>query len=166
MSEYQHHYSTKVKLKASVAEAFAYLSDPQKLSSHMGKSSWMMGGAAMSIRLDEKNGKTLGSEIVLEGKMMGMPLFVREIVTECVPPTKKTWETRGPQKMIVIDQYQMGFEISEEKNELGLTVFINYNTPQTGIGKWFGNSVASRYAKWCVRQMADDANAHFSEIQI
>ena len=43
----------------------------------MGKSSLMMAGSKMDIKLDGKSGKGIGAEIILEGQMMGIPLFVR-----------------------------------------------------------------------------------------
>jgi hypothetical protein len=159
---FRFHESSKVEIKASPEAVFNYLDDPKKLSSHMGKSSMMMAGSAMNMHLDARNGRGVGAEIVLDGKMLGIPLFVRELVTESSRPSRKVWETQGPQKMLIIDQYKMGFEIKPAAGGAELNVFIAYNPPSRGIKKILGNLVGRFYARWCVRRMAEDAATHFS----
>ena len=44
-------------------EVFTYVDDPTRLSSHMSKSSWMMGGGQMEIELDGGRGHNVGSRI-------------------------------------------------------------------------------------------------------
>lgn len=151
-----------MELNTDPAAAFDYLDDPHHLSAHMGKSSMMMAGSRMDIRLDDKAGKGLGAEIILEGAMMGIPLYVRETVVESIPTKKKVWETQGPQKMIVIKGYKMGFELTAKDKKSVLKVFIEYDLPSSGVGKLLGPWLGHFYAKWCVRQMAKDAAHHFN----
>lgn len=158
---YQHHCSSSVQIKAAPGVVFEFLDDPHRLSSHMGKSTWMMAGSKMEIKLDDKKGRGVGAEIILEGRMMGLPLFVREFVTESMSPIKKVWETRGPQNMIVIDQYQMGFELSSSGGSSSLRIFIDYALPQSGVSRMIGNLFGRMYAKWCIERMAKDAANHF-----
>lgn len=158
---YQHHLAGTAYLNAKPDVAFEYLNDPKHLSSHMGNSSVMMAGSKMNLKLDDKSGKGVGAEIVLEGKMMGLPLFVREYVTESSPPSRKVWETQGPQKMIVIDQYRMGFELSPSEEGSTLKVFIDYTLPASGANRFMGLLLGHVYAKWCTETMLKDAAKHF-----
>lgn len=161
--KYQHHLASNVELNATSEVAFEFLNDPHHLSSHMRKKSIMMAGSKMDIKLDSKGGKVVGSEIILEGAMMGIPLFVREFVTEIIPAKRKIWETEGPQKMLIIDQYKMGFDLSPNDGKSNLHVFINYNLPKSGIGRLLGKMFARSYAQWCTDKMASDAKKHFRE---
>lgn len=156
------HFSSVADLKATPEEAFAFLDDPKKLSSHMGKSSMMMGGSKMEMRLDRQNGRGVGAEIVLEGKMMGIPLFVREFVIESDCPHKKVWQTNGPQNLIVMDQYRMGFKITPAGAFSRLEVFIDYSLPSNGLKLLLGKLLSKAYAKWCTARMALDAAEHFA----
>jgi hypothetical protein len=160
--EFTHHFSSVVNLNATAEEAFAFLDDPMKLSSHMGKSSWMMAGSKMEIKLDARNGRGVGAEIILEGKMLGIPLFVREFVTVSEAPIKKVWETSGLQKLIVMDQYRMGFELTPAGQMIRLRVFIDYILPNSGMGRFLGNIFGKAYAKWCTDEMANGAQKFFS----
>jgi hypothetical protein len=161
--DFPFHYSSTVCLKVNASEAFAFLDDPRNLSSHMEKSSLMMAGSKMSLELDSKNGKEIGSKIIMQGKMMGVPLYVNEDVTERVPPFKKSWETRGPQQLVVIDQYKMGFELKANEKTSDLRVFIDYSLPQSGFSKTLGKLFGKVYAKWCTEKMANDAARHFAQ---
>ena len=44
--------------------------------------------------------------------MMGLAVHVEEVITERVPPARKIWETVGAQRMIIIQDYRLGFEIA------------------------------------------------------
>lgn len=161
-SAYPCHFSSSVKINTSLEKAFDFLDDPKKISGHMGKSSWMMAGSKMEIKLDEKQGRGVGAKIILCGQMMGIPLYVNEVV-ESEAPRNKTWKTIGPQKLIVIDQYQMGFELSPQDQSVLLKVFIDYRIPPKGFGYILGNLFGKFYARWCTRQMLKGAAAHFKK---
>lgn len=155
--------STSVEVSATAEELFIYLDDPRRISSHMEKSSWMMAGSKMKIELDSKGGKDIGSEILLRGSLMGLPLFVREAVAERLPPYKKVWATVGAQKMIVLDQYRMGFEIQPHEASSRLNVFIEYSLPKSWAGRVLGSLLGKIYSRWCVERMAKDAARHFNQ---
>ncbi|OQW47472.1 MAG: hypothetical protein A4S09_15235 [Proteobacteria bacterium SG_bin7] len=161
-SQFKYHYETKAILQASPQSAFDYLNDHRNLSAHMGKSSWMMAGSKMDVKLDEKQGQGVGAEIILYGKMMGIELFVREFVTVSESPKKKIWETSGPQKLLILDQYRMGFELIPAGENSELKVFIDYNLPH-GAQKILGVLFSKFYARWCTEQMAKDAKMYFSK---
>ena len=52
MSELDHHYETSGLVQAPVERVFAHADDHARLSSHMSKSSWMMGGGSMRLEFD------------------------------------------------------------------------------------------------------------------
>lgn len=47
MSKLRKHYEDSSTIKASPSALFAYIDNHKSLSSHMNKSSWMMGGGKM-----------------------------------------------------------------------------------------------------------------------
>lgn len=153
--------SASFNVLARPVEVFDYLDDPHRLSSHMGRSSVMMLGSKMEMKLDGNGGRAVGSEIILDGMILGIPLFVREFVTEHERPVRKVWETKGPQRMIVLDSYRMGFEISAGGKESRVRIFIDYELPRCGPGRFLGKALGNFYAKWCIDQMARDCVSHF-----
>lgn len=121
-----------------------------------------MMGSRMFTEIDSTQGKAVGSKIIMRGKMIGIPLFVNEEITERIPHFKKTWETRGTQKLVILDQYRMGFLLKPEGNaSTKLTVFIDYNIPPSGFKHLLAVPAAKMYAKWCSESMVKDAEAHF-----
>lgn len=140
---------------------FDHLDDQARLSAHMSKRSWKMGWGKMDLRLDDKRGQAVGSRLVLDGRVFGVRLCLDEVVTERVPPVRKTWATIGEPKLLVIGSYRMGFDLSSRGPDTQLRVAIDYDLPATGVsrllGKWFGRS----YARWCTRKMVQDARAAF-----
>jgi len=154
----------KVVLNTDIRTAFGFLDNPMKLSSHMGKSSMMMAGSKMSLEIDGKNGQEVGSIIKMKGEMTGIQLFLQEKVIERVPPFKKYWQTFGQQKLLIIDQYKMGFQLNEDQGKTHLTISIDYNIPKSGFEMLLGKMFSRMYAKWCVRQMIHDVSRTFGEI--
>ena len=106
------HYESSSLVEAPAERVFAHLDDHSRLSEHMSKSSWMMGGGSMSTEVDERGGRTVGSRIRLAGTVCGVALSVEEIVTEHRPPHAKTWETIGTPRLLVVGAYRMGFELT------------------------------------------------------
>ncbi|MFK5073583.1 hypothetical protein ACI4BE_29055, partial [Klebsiella pneumoniae] len=69
---------------------------------------------------------------------------------------RKVWATTGLQKMIIIDQYRMGFELSEFDNGVNLRVFLDYSLPKSWLGLLLGKLLGGFYGRWCTRRMAVD----------
>ena len=156
-----HSYESSAVVRAPADRVFAYIDDHTRLSSHMTKSSWRMGGGRMRVELDEGLGKKVGSRIRLAGRVFGIELSVEETVTERVPPRRKVWETTGSPKLLVIGQYRMGFELLPNVEQTNLRVFIEYALPVRAPARWLGLLLAGSYARWCTRQMVDDAVKYF-----
>jgi hypothetical protein len=140
---------------------FAYLDDPARLSAHMGRRSWRMGGGRMDVSVDDGHGRAVGSHIVLEGRAFGLRLELDEVIVERKPPEAKSWETVGEPRLLVIGAYRMGFAIRPLGRGSMLRVFIDYASPGRGVSRWLGRIFGTAYARWCTRAMVTDAAAHF-----
>jgi polyketide cyclase/dehydrase/lipid transport protein len=162
MSGLTHHYEASALVQAPMDKVFTYVDDPTRLSSHMSKSSWMMGGGQMEIEPDIGRGQNVGSRIRLAGKLFGMRLSVEEVVIERNPPHRKVWETIGAPALLVIGQYRMGFEITSQDKGSLLRVYIDYALPENARARWLGCLLGRYYAQWCTRRMVDDAVRHFA----
>jgi len=60
MNTLPHHYEETILVPVSPKTLFDFVDDHQNLSSHMSKSSWMMGGGKMITELDEGKGQKVG----------------------------------------------------------------------------------------------------------
>ncbi len=157
------HYAESVSLPVSPKKVFSYADNHANFSSHMSKSSWMMGGGRMNLQMDAGKGRKIGSHIKLDGKVVGMNLFVDEIVKERKPPYIKTWQTVGKIRLLVIGHYRMGFKIKPDSRGSVLKVFIDYELPKSLSTRWLGFLFGGMYAKWCVQQMIKGIAEHFRQ---
>lgn len=169
MSEKLRHYEESTLISASPNEIFAYIDDHKRFSSHMSRSSWMMGGGKMGVSVDQGRGQKIGSHIRLSGKAFGIKLFLDEVITHYKPPFLKTWKTVGSPKLLVIGDYKMGVDISKfvsdeiksKNSPTQLRVFIDYDLPTTNI--WLGQLFSGWYARWCVQQILKGVRDHFTK---
>ena len=161
---YPRHHHSEVDVTANTNSLFAILDDHTRLASHMEKPSLMMAGATMHVETDALHGQAIGSVIRVTGRVLGMDLAVEEVVTEREPPFRKTWETRGEPRLLVIGAYRMGFTIASNGIHSRLAVFIDYQLPSHGFSQWLGHLFGGSYAAWCTRRMADDAVAAFAGV--
>lgn len=159
MNRFDRHYESSALVAGFADEVFAYADDPARLSSHMEKSSWTMGGGAMELALDEGGGRQKGSHIRLAGRAFGIELSLDEVVIERDVPHRKVWQTCASPKLLVIGQYRMGFEVSPRGGAALLRVYIDYTLPEKR--RWLGQLFGGFYARWCVRRMVHDAVLHF-----
>ena len=155
------HYEESMLITANPNAVFEYVDDHKRFSSHMSKSSWMMGGGRMDASVDEGQGQKMGSHIILSGKAFGIPLSLDEVVTLYNPPRAKAWKTVGEPKLLIIGSYSMGIEIKPQNLDSQLLVYINYDLPKTNV--WLGYLLSGFYAKWCVRQMINGARDEFNK---
>ena len=164
MQTHNYHQQKQAIIPASQAEVFAYLDDQTRLAAHMEKRSMMMLGGRMSYAFDAGEGRAVGSVTRMGGHILGLSLVVVEVVTERTPPAHKTWETRGPQRLLIIDSYVMGFETRDVAGRTSTRVYIDYRLPLSLPGRWLGLLFAEFYARWCVSRMLDDASRHFRPV--
>lgn len=161
MSQKIHHYEESAIINVPPRTLFAYVDDHTRLSSHMNNSSWMMAGSRMDTQTDSGHGQKVGSHIYMRGKILGINLFLDEVITHYEPPYLKIWKTVGDINLLIIDHYQMGFKIEEERDKSLFTVFINYKLPPSLITRWLGYLFGASYAKWCVKQMLNSPKEYF-----
>lgn len=156
-SPYSHHYEQKRVFSASQREIFDTADNHSNLTAHMGSSSMMMAGASMSTQIDEGKFQKVGSQLHMEGKILGVKIFLDEAVTKREPPDLKVWETVGSLRLVVIGPYQMGFEVEPNDDKSTLKLFIDYQMPKSRLlGQLFGGW----YAKWCLNQMFKGVENH------
>lgn len=160
------HDESVALVNAPADRVFAYLDDPKALAAHMGKSSTMMLGMRMSIDLDAGGGRVIGSKIRMAGRVFGMSLSLEEVIVERQVPSKKAWKTIGVPKLLVIADYRMGFELTRNGDASQVRVFIDYRLPSEAPGSWLGRLLGGFYARWCTKQMADDAARHFNSAMV
>lgn len=127
----------------------------------MSRPSWKTAGSRMAFELDERQGQAVGSHIILRGAVLGLPIFVEEVVREYLPPHRKVWETVGQPRLLVIGHYRMGLELTPETTGCRLSIFIDYALPSGGFSRGLGCVFGRYYARWCVRQMCQDALNQF-----
>lgn len=144
-----------VRTRALPEDVFEQLDDPTVLGSHMQKPSAMMLGGTMRYELDEGRGRAVGSVIRMTGTVLGLRLFLEEVVTERSPPFSKTWETRGAIRLLVIGHYRMGFTVTPQDNGSIVGIYIDYNLPDGLVGGLLGSVLAGSYADWCLKRMTD-----------
>ena len=154
-------YASTGFVESPMDQVFAHIDDHMRLSSHMGKPSWRTGGGRFETLIDEGRGQKVGSRIRLSGRAFGVDLSAEEIVVERDPPRRKVWETTGAPRLLVIGHYRMGFELAAYESGSLLGVFIEYALPVRAPARWLGRLFGPYYARWCTRQMVDDAVTHF-----
>jgi len=120
----------------------------------------MMGGGRMDISADAGGFQRLGSRLRLAGRAFGLNIALDEEVTAYQPPLKKTWQTIGSPKLLIIGEYRMGFALTPDARSCQLRVFIDYNVPHGAITRLLGYLLGGAYARWCVKSMVREAQAH------
>lgn len=160
------HIEAAGQVAAKPEQVFERLDDQTRLAQHMEQSSMMMGGGRMAYDFDKAQGRAVGSHIKMSGQAFGLSLFVEEVVTERDPPRRKVWRTVGIPRLFVIASYEMGFEVAPAGNRTHLRVWIDYDLPSHGLGRWLGTVAGKAYARWCVGRMVSDAIRHFAELPL
>ena len=155
-------YESTGVVRAPVDRVFALLDDHARLSAHMSKPSWKLGGGRMVVQFDEGRGQALGSRIRLTGRVFGVQLSVEEVVTVREPPRRKVWETIGTPTLLVIGQYRMGFELSPQDDDCLLRVSLDYALPGEAPARWLARCFGRTYARWCTQRMVEDAVSYFA----
>ncbi len=159
---YKLHEESGATIDATAEQVFTALDDPMRLSSHMNKPTWQMGGGSMQTVVDASHGRSVGSHIVLKGRVFGIRLFVEEIVTVREPSVRKAWETIGIPRLLVIGPYRLSFDVTARDVGSGLRVAIEYDLPEHGFARALGWLFGRMYARWCTRRMVRDARTLFA----
>lgn len=164
MSAFPRYAEAAALLSTTPLRLFGFLDDHNNLSAHMNEPSPMMLGSRMELHVDEGMARSVGSKFGFKGAILGIPLWVDEVVSEREPPTRKVWETLGEPRLWVIGGYRMGFEITPRVSGAHLRVYIEYALPERGLPRLLGAVFGGFYASWCTRRMVEDAKRHFAEL--
>lgn len=157
--EYDRHADRGAALSASPQEVFSFIDDHTRLTEHMSRSSWMMGGGRVRTEFDELGGHAVGSHIRMAGRAFGFRLYLDEVITRYEPPTRKSWQTVGTPELVIIGGYRMDVAISGDPSGARLRVSIDYDMPIAN--RFLGVLFARAYAIWCVGKMVGDAQGRF-----
>jgi len=158
---YPKHYEESRVVNATPEAVFGFADNHTNLSAHMNKSSFMMAGSKLETRMDGGNAQVIGSHITMDGKVLGIKLFLDEVVIKREPPRIKEWETVGKVKLVVIGDYLLGFRLEGAENKTKITVYIDYDLPVGLFNRVLGILFGGVYAKWCVKQMLASIVQHF-----
>lgn len=166
MSQFERRYERSGVVNASPQQIFEFADDPGNFSAHMNKRSWMMMGSKMYTIVDEREFKQVGSHMQMIGNIVGIKLYLDEVVTQRNLNEGKKWETtqeREKLKLVVVGDYAMAFRIEPIAEGSNFTVSIDYNLPQNPFNRALGYIMADPYAHWCVNLMLDGVQKHFGK---
>ena len=121
----------------------------------------MMLASRMPINVDADGGNEVGSKISMQGRIMGIPRSLKEVITERQVPVREIWKTIGTPKLLIMAHYRMGFDVAPRGESSMVRVFIDYSLPTTAPKSWFGRLLGGGYARWCTKQTADNAARYF-----
>ena len=155
------HEEAQCDVAATPAAVFDHIDQPERLSAHMSRKSWQLGGTSMSIDTDAAGGRAEDSHIRLRGRMLGIVLEVESVVVKRIPGELKEWETVGTPRLVIIGAYRMMVRIAPHNGGSRVTVAIDYALPRRAWERVIANAVGPMYARWCVRQMARDVARRF-----
>ncbi len=158
------HAEAACEVGAARSAVFDYIDRPERLSAHMMRRSWQLAGRSMAIETDADGGRAVGSHIRLTGHVLGIRLYVEGKVVRREPPKLKAWETVGEPRLLVIGRYRMSVSIEERRDRSQVRIAIDYALPANAPARWFGMAFGSMYARWCVRQMAQDLARQFGTV--
>ena len=133
------HHESSGPTNAPVEQVFAFLDDPKALAAHTGESSMTMLGSGVSIDVDAGGFRVIGSKVRMQGRMLGVRLSLKAIITERQVPAIEVWETIGTPKLLVIAHYRMGIELPRTGASSLMRVFIDYSLPIKPPGSWLGH---------------------------
>jgi hypothetical protein len=150
------HEESSAQIAAPPDQVFSLLDDPTRLTAHMSTRSWRMAWGKMDTVVDGQGGRALGSHIVVRGRVLGIGLYLEEVVTRREPPFMKTWETIGEPRLLVIGPYRMSFTLTPANGHTVLRATIDYALPAKGLARLLGRVFGRAYAQWCTRRMACD----------
>jgi hypothetical protein len=158
----ERHAEADCEVPASPLPIFEYIDRPERLSAHMERRSWRMGGGTMTIETDAGGGRAVGSRMRLAGRVLGIGLAVEGEVTERKPPYRKVWQTVGEPRLLVVGAYRMQVTIVKRGTGSHVRIAIDYALPSDGLSRWLGILFGAMYARWCVNQMIEDVRQRFA----
>lgn len=149
------HNESVAMTQVSRPEAFADLAD------RSGNRSLMMRGSLKTYAFDAARGRAIVSMIGIGESILGLKLYQGGVVTARTSPSRKRWGVCGPQQILEIKNYLMGFETRPIGDRSQIRGFIDYQLPHHIFGRLLGRLFALLYARQRVWRMVKDAAMRF-----
>lgn len=146
-----------IEIRATPEEVFAYMDDILNVGWHMsGRSMPLMGGRLHLERVSEHS-TGMGAPYRWHGKVLGLKVDFAEVVTKRILNKEKVWRTIEGARIIIMSQYEMRLSLSATDTGTLVTFRIDYELPDSFLGKIVGKLLARRYSEWCLRSVCEDA---------
>lgn len=155
---YEEHYEDSIFIPAPAQDVFNYVDDHSKYYSHVTKFAQVAGGC-MDLQMDEGHGQSVGSHIRLSGKVLGKSLSPEEVITKREPPHRKTWETVGIPKFLIVGQYNVQIEPQGNGSVLRVTFYSDPPKESGALRRLFSKA----YTKLCAREMIGVTRDYFTQ---
>lgn len=149
--------SHAVTIRAPVEAVFAYLDDTRAIGKHMMSRSMPMMGGRMDYDFITPNPTGVGATYRGGGSVLGMRMEFTCEVSEWKKNERKVWRTVGTPRLLIIGPYEMGFTVADGTDATTVDVWISYELPRSIGGRVLGALLATSYARWCARSVAEGA---------
>ncbi len=162
-SLYEKHIKESRFLSASTDRVFNYIDDHSHFYAHVIKLARILGGQ-LDLKMDNSQGRMVGSHIHLAGKFLGKSVSLDEVVRRREAPNAKSWETTGTPNFLVVGPYRFNVAVKPENQGSRLSISIDYSLPEKSgfLQKQFSNF----YMKVCAKEMINGTRSYFAKQEI
>ncbi len=150
-------FQKTIIINATPQSVFEFMDDVRNSGMHMSKDSKAMMGTHLELQLLSKNFSGPETSYRYIGKVMGMTIDFTVVVTRWIQNMEKIWETIGHPKVIVIGWFRMFLKLTPKNGNTSVELGISYEKPKSFFGKILCFFFGSWYAKWCLKNMLNDA---------
>lgn len=146
-----------VEIHAPPEAVFAHVDDLRNVGWHMRERAMALMGSRLDLEQLSDNATGIGARYRWHGRIAGLTVDLTEVVTEWVPNRRKTWETIGNPRIVLMSHYRMRLTVSPLDHGTLLAFDIQYDPPRSFWGRMLGWLLADWYSRWCFRRMCRDA---------
>ncbi len=159
------HLDEILEINASPERVFRYLDNMQSVGEHMMKSSMPLMGGKLKLERLSSNPTGVSATYRYRGRVLFLPIDFSETVIEWVETKRKIWKTIGTPKLIILGNYEMGFELEQTQEGTKAHLWIDYEIPRPWFGRILGMLLADWYSRWCLRMMGSGAKNSLEDIK-
>jgi hypothetical protein len=149
--------------RASPEEVFDCIDDLGVTGMHMTESSMPMMGGKMNLEFLSAKKTGLGTKYRWTGKILWMVLDFTVAVSKWTRGKEKSWETRGPAKMIIFSWFRMNLKVENAGEHSTAELSIIYEQPKGFLDRVLSFLLADWYCRWCINNMLDDTEKRLHE---
>ena len=92
-----------------------------------------------------------------------MALDLTVAVTKWVRGKEKSWETKGPAKIIIMSWFKMDLKVNRTGEYSVAELSIAYEQPKGFFKRILSFLLADWYCRWCINNMLNDAEKRLLE---